>query len=361
MIITIKGADFSSANIGTLSTYIISKSIGSGASFDIPNFVDKNSSVNWVITLNEGYTFGTYSVTMGSEVITPTVVDNVMTITIAEVTGNVRIVVATINENTGEEDIPVVPPVEPDEPEQPDGTLNAGLTLYQGYVDNKIVNDELNTRVKTDMLQGPFRIECNDGYLIRAIWRYPSQNITNGGTSVVNASDNKTSYTFESTAYAYVTFCKTDATAILSPTEDIVKSFTTDVEVETPVNSITVNGIEIKLGQVLGTSLKEGNNTRAYTVTPINEKTSLTTEGTNFTMIPLFDDDDNLSNGSGTFRTLDGNFTTSKTQGSLTYHNTINVSDLISAAPSAKLRVMFKQNDGASINLTELQNSLTIN
>jgi hypothetical protein len=120
MIITIKGADFSLANIGTLSTYIISKSIGSGATFDIPNFVDKNSSVNWVITLDEGYTFGTYSVSMGGNVITPTVVDNVMTISIAEVTGNVRIVVATVNENTGEEDDPVVPPVEPDEPEEPE-------------------------------------------------------------------------------------------------------------------------------------------------------------------------------------------------------------------------------------------------
>lgn len=102
MIITIKGADFSLANIGTLSTYIISKSIGSGASFDIPNFVDKNSSVNWTITLDEGYTFGTYSVTMRGVEVTPTVVDNVMTISIAEVTGNVRIVVATVNEN-GEE------------------------------------------------------------------------------------------------------------------------------------------------------------------------------------------------------------------------------------------------------------------
>ena len=120
MIITIKGADFSSANIGTLSTYIISKSIGSGAIFDIPNFVDKNSSVNWVITLDEGYTFGTYSVTMGGDTITPSVVDNVMTISIAEVTGNVRIVVATVNENTGEEDDPVVPPVTPDEPEEPE-------------------------------------------------------------------------------------------------------------------------------------------------------------------------------------------------------------------------------------------------
>jgi hypothetical protein len=125
MIITIKGADFSSANIGTLSTYIISKSIGSGAAFDIPNFVDKNASVNWTITLNEGYTFGTYSVTMGGVEVTPTVVDNVMTISIAEVTGNVRIVVATVNENTGEEDEPtipdepVVPPVDPEEPDTP--------------------------------------------------------------------------------------------------------------------------------------------------------------------------------------------------------------------------------------------------
>ena len=130
MIITIKGADFSSANIGTLSTYIISKNIGSGAAFDIPNFVDKNSSVNWTITLDEGYTFGTYSVTMGGVEVTPTVVDNVMTISIAEVTGNVRIVVATVNENTGEEDEPVVPPVEPDEPEEPE-TGNT-LTFVNG-------------------------------------------------------------------------------------------------------------------------------------------------------------------------------------------------------------------------------------
>ena len=119
MILTIKGADFSSANIGTLSTFVVSKSIGRGASYDIPSFVEKNSSVNWVITLGEDYTFGTYSVTMGSEVVTPTVVDNVMTISIAEVTGNVRIVVATVNENTGEEDGPVVPPVEPEEPDTP--------------------------------------------------------------------------------------------------------------------------------------------------------------------------------------------------------------------------------------------------
>ena len=104
MILTIKGADFSSANIGTLSTFVVSKSIGGGASYDIPSFVEKNSSVNWVITLGEGYTFGTYSVTMGGEVVTPTVNGSEMTIAIANVTGNIRISVATINENIGEEE-----------------------------------------------------------------------------------------------------------------------------------------------------------------------------------------------------------------------------------------------------------------
>ena len=155
MIITIKGADFSSANIGTLSTYIISKSIGSGASFDIPNFVDKNSSVNWVITLNEGYTFGTYSVTMGSEVITPTVVDNVMTITIAEVTGNVRIVIATINES-GEEDDPV-------EPADPlDAIAYENLTYRDIFITNNIAMD-VNSGSKNYSVNGAYSYADSTG------------------------------------------------------------------------------------------------------------------------------------------------------------------------------------------------------
>ena len=136
MIITIKGADFSAANIGTLSTYIISKSIGSGAVYEIPNFVEKNSSATWTITLNEGYTFGTYSVTMGGETVTPTVADNVMTISIPSVTGNVRIVVATINESTGEEDNPIVPPVEPEIP-----------TTTTWYVDHRNNSAKLTSSV----------------------------------------------------------------------------------------------------------------------------------------------------------------------------------------------------------------------
>jgi hypothetical protein len=350
MIITIKGADFSSANIGTLSTYIISKSIGSGASFDIPSFVDKNSSVNWVITLDEGYTFGTYSVTMGGVEVTPTVVDNVMTISIAEVTGNVRIVVATINESTGEED----------EPENPDTSINAGLTLYQGYVDNKTVNNELNTRVKTEALVGPFEIEVNDGYLIRAVYEYSSPSIEQGGNLIVPANQNKKYHKYTGQQYVYITFCKTDATQALSPTEDIVKMFNTDIEVEdNPVtDGVEVNGITIKLGQLLDSGLKT-NNARAYTVQNVNDKTTLTTTG-DYVMIPTYDNNDNVSDAITTFYTgTDGKFNTNK-KGSLKYHSTINVADLESAAPGKIFRIMFKRNDGNAINLSELQTSLTI-
>lgn len=114
MIITISGANFSASNIGTLSTWTVSKSIGAGAEHSIPSYVDKNSAFNYTITLKDGYTFGTYSVTMGGQTITPTVTETSMTINIASVTGAIRIEVKTINSSTGEEDKPVTP--KPDQP-----------------------------------------------------------------------------------------------------------------------------------------------------------------------------------------------------------------------------------------------------
>ena len=128
MILTIKGADFSAANIGTLSTFVVSKSIGRGASFDIPSFVEKNSSVTWTITLGEDYTFGTYNVTMGGEVVTPTVNGSEMTIAIANVTGNIRITVATVY--NGVEELPY-----PDEPSVP--TFKDTITIdVKNFVKN---------------------------------------------------------------------------------------------------------------------------------------------------------------------------------------------------------------------------------
>lgn len=124
MILTIKNANFSTAGIGTLSTYIIRKSIGSGVTHSIPNYIEKGLNATWVLTLVSGYTFGDYSIMMGNTPITPEVTETTMTITIPAVTANVTISVPTINESTGEEDgggdTPVVPPVEPDEPEEPE-------------------------------------------------------------------------------------------------------------------------------------------------------------------------------------------------------------------------------------------------
>ena len=133
MILRILGADFSSANIGTLSTYVISKSIGAGISHNIPNFVDKNSSVTWTLTVAEGYLLGSYSIIMNGETITPVINENTMTITIPSVTGNVRIVITSINENTGEEDDPVVPPITPDEPEEPETPTTGFIPLSSNW------------------------------------------------------------------------------------------------------------------------------------------------------------------------------------------------------------------------------------
>jgi hypothetical protein len=99
MIITINGADFSAANIGTLNTYSVYAYIGSGAIYNIPNYVLIDSNINWTISLKNGYSFGEYSITMGDTLITPTITDNTMQIAINNVTENIVITIATIDES----------------------------------------------------------------------------------------------------------------------------------------------------------------------------------------------------------------------------------------------------------------------
>lgn len=95
MILTIKGADFSLANIGTLDTFSIRKTIGKGTLHSIPNFVTKNSSVEWTINLEESYDFVDYSITMGNEVITPVISGKMMVISIPVVTAFISINIST--------------------------------------------------------------------------------------------------------------------------------------------------------------------------------------------------------------------------------------------------------------------------
>lgn len=124
MIITLKGADFSASNIGTLSSWRISRSLGAGATYEGVSSVDKGAAFSATVTLDEGYEVGAagVTVTMGGAVISAATVNgNVITITIAEVTGNVLIKVPTVNTAGGEEEEPGVPdtPVIPDEPDTP--------------------------------------------------------------------------------------------------------------------------------------------------------------------------------------------------------------------------------------------------
>ena len=140
LILTIKGADFSAANIGTLNTVSIRKVIGRGVVHSIPNFVEKGSSVNWTITLNEDYEFGSYTITMGGEVVNAVVDGGVMTISIANVTGAISISVATTYVGVAEPEQPDMPDTPtPDEPETPTGfqTLSGGNWRTVGESGNR--------------------------------------------------------------------------------------------------------------------------------------------------------------------------------------------------------------------------------
>ena len=71
MIIVLKNADFSQSNIGTLSSWRISRSLGAGATYEGPTSVDKDAALSATVTLVEGYEVGTagVTVTMGGVVL----------------------------------------------------------------------------------------------------------------------------------------------------------------------------------------------------------------------------------------------------------------------------------------------------
>ena len=184
MIITISGANFSASNIGTLSTWTVSKSIGAGAEHRIPSYVDKNSAFNYTITLKDGYTFGTYSVTMGGQTITPTVTETSMTINIPSVTGAVRIEVKTINSST--------PPVTPETPTMYTFTINptpinAAVTLTaSGYSQSgKSITVPANTSVSWKVTASGYTEQKGT----HTVTKTETKNVTLDATSIENQID----------------------------------------------------------------------------------------------------------------------------------------------------------------------------
>jgi hypothetical protein len=145
MIIVLKKADFSQSNIGTLSSWRISRSLGAGAIYEGPTSVDKGAALSATVTLAEGYEIGTagVTITMGGIVLSGahSISGNVITITIASVTGNVLIKVPTVNTTGGEEE-----PEVPDTPDEP--------TPVVGWFSNQIEQPSLTTPI--DLTSAPY-------------------------------------------------------------------------------------------------------------------------------------------------------------------------------------------------------------
>lgn len=101
-------------------------------------------------------------------------------------------------------------------------------TLSQGYASGASVNNDLNTRVKTEFIKGPFKVEVNEGYGIRAIYTYKTNDVSSSSTATLKDS---TATSFEAlvseSSYSIITFCKSDPTATLTPTENIIKTLET--------------------------------------------------------------------------------------------------------------------------------------
>lgn len=105
MIITLTGANFSKSNIGTLDFWAITRRLGRGATYDGPITVERGASLRATISLSEDYTtsLDDIIVTMGGQVVDGVVTESetgkLFAIRITEITGNITIVVPTINTN----------------------------------------------------------------------------------------------------------------------------------------------------------------------------------------------------------------------------------------------------------------------
>lgn len=102
-------------------------------------------------------------------------------------------------------------------------TESVDYTLAQGaWVQSGLSTNYTNRVGTTEAIPGKFYVKVNDGYVIRAVYSYTSAS-GGSGTMVADTSTERTEFTSDDdTLYYGVTFTKTDATATITPDEDIV-------------------------------------------------------------------------------------------------------------------------------------------
>lgn len=102
-------------------------------------------------------------------------------------------------------------------------------SLTQGYAlatgTNPGLNNTNTTRVRTGVIQGPFAIECEDGFVVRGVSTSTNPDGHSGGSDIVgNAALKSYRCADECLGYSIVTFAdETNATANISPTSNIIK------------------------------------------------------------------------------------------------------------------------------------------
>lgn len=101
-------------------------------------------------------------------------------------------------------------------------------TLSQGYASEGTLNNSASHRVKTSFIYGNFSVKVNDGYVIRAIYTYPTEKVSSNFSCVLaNCTDRTQIDVMNEGRYAIITFANAaNPNANISASENIVKSLT---------------------------------------------------------------------------------------------------------------------------------------
>lgn len=143
MIITLKGADFSNSNVGTLDTWLITKSLKGVTTTSTVTSVDKDGSYTATFKVTDGYELYNEYVTMGGVDITEQLVwsdDTTATLTISKVTGNVYINIVATSISGGDE---------PDTPSNPAVVSFANEDFEVGAYDGTGAAVDMDSRYRT--------------------------------------------------------------------------------------------------------------------------------------------------------------------------------------------------------------------
>ncbi len=102
------------------------------------------------------------------------------------------------------------------------------FTLSQGYASEGTLNNNASHRVKTSFIYGSFSVKVNEGYVIRAVYTYPTAKVTSDYTCVLaNCTDKTQIDVMNEGRYAIITFANAlNPSAAISPSENIVQSLT---------------------------------------------------------------------------------------------------------------------------------------